>query len=120
MIQDLADTRKYGKAYVDHIHELEKELGMKRGKRMNHHEANYEKVNPKYGNTGYEINCSTCSGTYYMRRLGFDVTAKANIAANAHVHDLSICGLLSSEWHDCTPSILSSPCAPCFEAFAFL
>ena len=88
-IQDLVDTRKYGEAYVEHIHEMENKLGMKRGKRMTHSEANEGKVNPKYGKRGYGTNCSTCTATYYMRRLGFDVTAKASIEANKHVRELS-------------------------------
>lgn len=56
---------------------------------MTHSEANEGKVNPKYGKRGYNINCSTCTATYYMRRLGFDVTAKASIKANEHVRELS-------------------------------
>lgn len=98
-IQDEADARKYGKEYVDAIHEMEKKLGMKRGKRMSVEEADKQnanplwepqfiryrrpsgaivkKVNPKY-NEGYHINCQTCAPAYMLRLLGFDVKAGCN------------------------------------------
>lgn len=87
-IQDMADERIYGKAYVENVHALEKALQMKRGKRMTHEQANTGRVNPNYGKTGYDINCSTCSATYIVRRMGFDVSAKPNVS-NSLVRDLS-------------------------------
>lgn len=108
-IQDLADTRKYGKAYVDRIHEMESKLGIKRGRRMSVEQADmqnanpnwqpslerhrnksgkivYEK-NPKY-NEGYAINCQTCAPAYALRLLGFDVKAGCNTAGSL-LEDLS-------------------------------
>lgn len=88
-IQDLADLHTYGQDYVDNVHKLEKALGMQRGKRMNHEQANMGRVNPNFGKPGFETNCSTCSGTYILRRMGFDVEAKANIQQNALVELMS-------------------------------
>lgn len=89
-IQDLADIRIYGKDYVDNIHKIEQELNIKRGKRMTHDEANLGKVNPNYSkHKGYQINCSTCSGVYYLRRLGFDVEANPKDVLNPLVKKLS-------------------------------
>lgn len=78
-IQDLADERKYGKGYVDGIHELEKAFGIQRGKRMTHKKANTYRVNPNFTKSfEYKINCSTCSGAYILRRMGFNVEALPN------------------------------------------
>lgn len=97
-IQDRADVRTYGQEYVYEIHELEKTLGIKRGKRMTDEEADMQNANPKYKKTWikddngrwiknpdktkadeqYGINCATCSPTYELRRRGFKITAKGN------------------------------------------
>jgi len=89
VIQDFADTKRYGEAYVENVHLIEASLGMKRGKRMTHLEANSGLVNPNYGQKGFNINCSTCSPTYILRRMGFNVQAKANIPSNQEVVTLS-------------------------------
>lgn len=88
-IQDLADEHTYGKAYVDNVHKIETALGVERGKRMNHADANTGRVNPDYGKRGYNVNCSTCSGTYILRRMGFDVEALPNTKKNPLVQSLS-------------------------------
>lgn len=88
-IQDLWDERIYGKAYVENVHMIEQTLGVQRGKRMTHEQANMGKVNPNYGKRGYNSNGSTCSATYILRSMGFDVQAKANIAGNTNVQALS-------------------------------
>ena len=82
-IQDRWDERVYGKDYVNYVHNIENWLGVQRGKRMTHEEANYGKVNPNYGRRGYSTNCSTCSGVYILRRMGFDVSAKSNWGENS-------------------------------------
>ena len=80
-IQDMADVRRYGQEYVDHVHELEKKLGMKRCKRMTMDEADMQNANPFYSKgREYHINCATCTPTYVLRTMGFDVTAGANVA----------------------------------------
>ena len=80
-IQDMADVRRYGQEYVDHVHELEKKLGMKRGKRMTMDEADMQNANPFYSKgREYQVNCATCTPTYVLRTMGFDVTAGANVA----------------------------------------
>lgn len=100
-IQDLADMHTYGQPYVDNIHAIEVELGMKRGKRMPHEVADTGSVNPNYGSARkYRINCSTCSGAYILRRMGFDVEAKANIAANTLNRALSIGKTCWEKWID--------------------
>ena len=78
-IQDMADVRRYGQEYVDNVHKIEQELGVKRGKRMTYDEANFGKENPLYGNgTQYSVNCQTCTYVHELRSMGFDVTAMGN------------------------------------------
>jgi hypothetical protein len=89
-IQDQWDERKYGKEYVENVHKIEQSLGMKREKRMTHFQANSGHVNPNYAlSDGYKANCSTCSGTYILRTMGFNVQAKPCTEANANVLKLS-------------------------------
>lgn len=100
-IQDMADLRKYGQEYVDNVHIIENELGIKRGKRMTHEQANTGRVNPNYApKTGFDTNCSTCSATYILRSMGFDVQAKANIPANKSVYTLSRGMATWRKWKD--------------------
>lgn len=89
-IQDLWDERVYGKDYVDNVHIIEREIGIKRGKRMTHEQANTLRVNPHWSiGSGYDTNCSTCSATYVLRTMGFNLEAKANTLSNTAVHQLS-------------------------------
>lgn len=81
-IQDRWDERVYGKEYVENMHRIEARLGVQRGKRMTHEEADTGRVNPNYGKKGYSTNCSTCSGVYVLRRNGFDVYADRNYGDN--------------------------------------
>lgn len=99
-IQDLADEHTYGKEYVENVHKLENSLGIQRGKRMNHKEANTGRVNPGFGKRGFNINCSTCSGTYILRRMGFNVSAKPNIVSNPKVVELSKGSMAWRKWND--------------------
>lgn len=65
--------------------ELEKKLGITKGKRMAYEEANKGKENPQYNKgEGYRVNCQTCTVTHMLRRLGFDVEAKPNIKQSAY------------------------------------
>ena len=78
-IQDMADARRYGQEYVDNVHKIEQELGIKRGKRMTYEQANFGKENPLYGQgTQYSVNCQTCTYVHELRRMGIDVTAMGN------------------------------------------
>ncbi len=76
-IQDLADERKYGKAYVENVHKIEQALGIQRGKRMTFDEANFGKGNPNYltGKYEYRNNCQCCSVVYEARIRGWNVIA---------------------------------------------
>lgn len=69
------NQERIGNDYVDNVHKLEQALGIKRGKRMNHKDADTGSVNPNFGKTEYSNNCSTCSGVYILRRMGFNVEA---------------------------------------------
>lgn len=101
-IQDAADERKYGNVYVEQIHEIEKSLGVKRGKRMSHNEANLGNVNPNYvtGNREYHVNCSSCSGVYWLRRMGFNVETLPNNSSNPLVQALSRGETAWDKWID--------------------
>ena len=76
--------------------EIEKKLGIKKGKPMSVAEADEQKANPNYNvNKSYRINCQTCAPAYMLRLWGFDVTAKGNTAgslsewiSNGHSFDI--------------------------------
>ena len=99
-IQDLADLHTYGQRYVDNVHEIEKALNMKRGKRMNHEDANTGRVNPNFGKTGYDNNCSTCSAVYILRRMGFNVEALPKTSKNPLVGALSTGSTTWEKWNN--------------------
>lgn len=63
---------------IANCRELEKKLGILKGRPMSWERADQQNANPGYVKgvkNGYQINCATCSPTYMMRLLGFDVTA---------------------------------------------
>ena len=65
----------------NNIKEIEKALGIKRGKPMSVEEADRQSANPLYTTSrDYQINCATCAPCYALRLMGFDITAKPNIA----------------------------------------
>lgn len=63
--------------------EIEKNLGIKKGKPMSVAEADEQKANPNYNvDKSYRINCQTCAPAYMLRLWGFDVKAKGNTAGS--------------------------------------
>ena len=63
---------------IANCRELEKKLGILKGRPMSWEHADQQSANPGYVKgvkNGYERNCATCSPTYMMRLLGFNVTA---------------------------------------------
>lgn len=64
--------------------EIEKELGIKKGKMMSYEDANSGAENPRYGEAkGYSVNCQTCTIVHSLRRAGFDVEAHPNVNGSA-------------------------------------
>lgn len=82
-IQEKWDKLVWGgftKEQIANMREIEKDLGILKGRPMNHENANSGNVNPFFARSeSYRINCSTCSGTYILRRNGFNVEAKPNL-----------------------------------------
>ena len=63
---------------IKNCRELEKKLGILKGRPMPWERADQQNANPGYVpnvKNGYQKNCATCSPTYMMRLLGFNVTA---------------------------------------------
>lgn len=63
---------------IKNCRELEKKLGIFKGRPMSWDRADQQNANPGYVDgvkNGYQINCATCSPTYMMRLMGFNVTA---------------------------------------------
>lgn len=63
---------------IKNCRELEKKLGIFKGRPMSWERADQQNANPGYVvgvKNGYQINCATCSPTYMMRLMGFNVTA---------------------------------------------
>lgn len=69
----------YTKKQVDNHRETERAIGVKKGKDMNHQEANTGNVNidgkGKKAGQEYKDNCQCCVVTYELRRRGFNVKA---------------------------------------------
>lgn len=63
---------------IENCRELEKKLGILKGRPMPWGRADQQNANPGYVpnvKNGYQINCATCSPTYMMRLMGFNVRA---------------------------------------------
>lgn len=70
----LTDEQK--RANIEAYLQIEKDLGIKRGKPMAFEDANQGKGNPHFAeDIGYRVNCQTCVVAYELRRRGFDVSA---------------------------------------------
>ena len=98
-----AKTKKKQLADVDHnpepnyTHKDGFIAGVKKGKPMNHEQANNGNVNPYFLQAdkdtniefiGYKTNCQTCVATYVARRQGYDLKALPNLN-NKNIKDLS-------------------------------
>lgn len=78
----LTDEQKL--ANIEAYLQIEKDLGIKRGRPMSHEQANEQHGNPHYGESkGYGVNCQTCVVAYELRLRGFDVSALPNTAGSA-------------------------------------
>lgn len=92
--KNMTDAQKIAQAKI--WLEIEKNLGIKKGKPMSVAEADEQKANPNYNvDKSYRINCQTCAPAYMLRLWGFDVTAKGNTAgslsewiSNGHSFDI--------------------------------
>ena len=71
-------------ANIEAYLQIEKDLGIKRGRPMSHEQANKMHGNPHYGESkAYSVNCQTCVVAYELRLRGFDVSALPNTAGSA-------------------------------------
>ncbi len=64
---------------IKNCRELEKKLGILKGRPMSIELADRQSANP-YFNLGkeWQVNCATCSPTYVLREMGFNIIAKGN------------------------------------------
>ena len=77
----LTDEQKL--ANIEAYLQIEKDLGIKRGRPMSHEQANKMHGNPHYGESkAYSVNCQTCVVAYELRLRGFDVSALPNTAGS--------------------------------------
>ena len=81
----------FSREQIANCREIEKKLGILKGRPMNWKRADQQNANPNYlpgVKNGYQNNCSTCSPTYMLRLWGFNVTAgnKANSAVDYLSH----------------------------------
>ncbi len=63
---------------IENCRELEKRLGILKGRPMTLERADRQSANPWYVpgvKNGYQNNCATCSPTYMLRIMGFNVTS---------------------------------------------
>lgn len=67
----------FSKEQIANCRELEKRLGILKGRPMSWEQANNGRENPLYRLGGqYRVNCQTCTVTHELRRRGFNITAK--------------------------------------------
>lgn len=69
----------FSKEQITNFRELEKKLGILKGRPMSWERADQQNANPNYlggVKNGYQDNCATCSPTYMLRLWGFNVTAR--------------------------------------------
>ena len=67
----------FSKEQIANCREIERVLGIKKGRPMTWEMANYGKENPKYYiDEQYRVNCQTCTVVHELRRRGFNITAK--------------------------------------------
>lgn len=70
----------FSKEQIENCRELEKRLGILKGRPMNWVQANHGKENPYYRwSEQYRINCQTCTVVHELRRRGFNIVAKGRI-----------------------------------------
>ena len=64
---------------IENCRELEKKLGILKGRPMSIELADRQSANPFF-NLGreWQVNCATCSPTYALREMGFNIIAKGN------------------------------------------
>jgi hypothetical protein len=70
---------RFTEEQIRNCRELEKKLGILKGRPMNWERADQQNANPNYlggVKNGYQDNCATCSPTYMLRLWGFNVTAR--------------------------------------------
>lgn len=67
----------FTKEQIQNCRELEKKLGILKGRPMNWLQANNGKENPYYiWSRQYRVNCQTCTVVHELRRRGFNIVAK--------------------------------------------
>lgn len=67
----------FSKEQIENCRELEKRLGILKGRPMSWARANSGRENPYFGRYGqYIINCQTCTVVHELRRRGFNIVAK--------------------------------------------
>lgn len=89
-------TKEDKKALAKNWLEIERTLGIKKGRRMTVEEADKQSTNPKFwSGKKYQINCQTCAPAYMLRLWGFDVKAKGKTRGSlsewiSHSHSFDI------------------------------
>ena len=72
-----ADGTPFSAAQLASFAELEKKLGIKRGRPMTIEQADEQSANPNWSKHGfYQVNCATCAPAFMMRLAGFDIVAR--------------------------------------------
>ncbi len=67
----------FSKEQIANCREIEKILGIKKGRPMSYEYADNGRENPLYHKEKqYKVNCQTCTVTHELRRRGFNITAK--------------------------------------------
>lgn len=76
---DMQLWKGFSKEQIANCRELEKKLGILKGRPMSIEDADKQSANPFY-NLGedWQINCATCSPAYVLREMGFNIYAKGN------------------------------------------
>lgn len=77
-------TQEQKAANIEAYLQIERDLGVKRGRPMTHDAADHLRGNPHFAyGTPYARNCQTCCPVYELRRRGFDIEALPNTKGSA-------------------------------------
>ena len=69
----------FSKEQIANCREIERLLGIRKGRPMNISLADRQSANPNYyKGEPYTVNCATCSPAYALREMGFNLVAKGN------------------------------------------
>lgn len=101
----------FSREQIANCREIEKKLGVLKGRPMSISEADKQSANPNYHKgKQYTVNCATCSPAYALREMGFNLVAKGNPEISGNLNNWISLSHGFDVWKnaDGTPSVPNS------------